>query len=45
MPTCASGLDPGLANSAGNGRKHGRRGVRGVPATTVPPNLIERFLG
>jgi radical SAM superfamily enzyme YgiQ (UPF0313 family) len=36
---------PRPGNSAGNGRKHGRRGVRGVPATTVPPNLIERFIG
>ena len=36
---------PRPGKSAGTGRKHGRRGVRGVPATTVPPNLIERFLG
>ncbi|HET7810814.1 MAG TPA: radical SAM protein [Steroidobacteraceae bacterium] len=38
-------FDPRPGVHRGNGRKHkGRRAARSVPATTVPPTLIERYL-
>ena len=45
MPTCASGSSRATGPSATAAGNRRRRGELAVPRTTVPADLIERFLG